>query len=110
MYPENLTHKFQPLDINVNGVVEAFLKDKFQAFYPEEVQEQMDNAKDVYEVDVDSRLSRMTLIHTHWVTGLYNKLWNSEKMIENGFKAAAVMEALDPEKYFGEEDPFSHLI
>ena len=31
-------------------------------------------------------------------------------MIENGFKAAAFTEALDPEKYFGEEDTLSHLI
>ena len=31
-------------------------------------------------------------------------------MIENGFNAAAVTEALDPEKDFGEEDTFFHLI
>ena len=27
--PANLTHKFQPLDINVNGVAKGFLKNKF---------------------------------------------------------------------------------
>ena len=26
----NLTHKFQPLDINVNGVAKGFLKDNFR--------------------------------------------------------------------------------
>ena len=31
-------------------------------------------------------------------------------MIENGFNAAAITEALDPEKDFGEEDTFFHLI
>ena len=31
-------------------------------------------------------------------------------MIENEFKAGAITEALDPEKDFGEENPFSHLI
>ena len=31
-------------------------------------------------------------------------------MIVNGFKAAAITEALDPGKDFGEEGPFSHLI
>ena len=31
-------------------------------------------------------------------------------MIENGFKAAEIMEALDLEKDFGEEDPFPQLI
>ena len=69
-----------------------------------------DNGKGVYEVDVDTRLSRMKPIHAHWVIGLYGKLWNSEKMIENGLKAALITGALDPEKDFGEGDPFSHLI
>ena len=31
-------------------------------------------------------------------------------MNEIGLKAAAITEALDPEKDFVEEDPFSHLI
>ena len=70
----------------------------------------MDNEKGVYEVDGDTGLSRRKSIHARWVIGLYKKLRIFEKMIENGFKAAAITEALDPERDFGEEDPFSHLI
>ena len=106
--PANLNHKFQPLGINVNGVAKGFLRGKFQTWYADEIQKQMDNGKTVYEVDVDTHLSRMKPIHARWVIGLYDKLRNSEKMIENGFKAAAITEALDPEKDFGEEDSFSH--
>ena len=101
-FPQNLTHKFQPLDINVSGVVKGFLKDQFQTWYTDEIQKQMDNGKDVYEIAVDTRLSRMKTIHARQVIGLYDKLRNSEKMIENGFKAAAITEALDSEKDFGE--------
>ena len=108
--PANLTHKFQSLNINVNRVAKGFLKDQFQTWYTDETQKQMNNEKGVYEVDVDTRLSRMKPIHAHWVIGLYGKLWNSEKMIENGLKAALITGALDPEKDFGEGDPFSHLI
>ena len=54
----------------------------------------MDNGKGVYEVEVD--LSRMKPIHARWVIGLNDKLQNSEKMTENGFKVAAITEALDP--------------
>ena len=107
--PANLTHKFQPLDINVNGVVKGFLKDQFQIWYTDKIQKQMGNGKGVHEVDVGIRLSQMVPIHARWVTGLYDKLRNSEKMIENGFKAAAITGALDTEKDFGEEGPFSHL-
>ena len=54
--PANLTHKFQPLDINVNGVAKGFLKDQFQKWYTGKILKQMDNGKGVYEVDVDTRL------------------------------------------------------
>ena len=58
--PANLTRKFQPLDININGVAKGSLKDQFQTWYTDEVQKQMDNGKGVYEVDVDTRLSRIS--------------------------------------------------
>ena len=107
--PANLTDKFQPLDINVNGVAKGFVKYQFQKWYTGEIQKQMDNGKGVYEVDVDTRLSRMKPIHERWVISLYDKLRNSEKVIENGFRAAAITEALDPQKDFGDEDPFKYL-
>ena len=69
----------------------------------------MNNGKGVYEVDVDIRLSTMKAIHARWVISLYDKLRNSEKVIENGFRAVAVTEALDPQKDFGGEDPFKYL-
>ena len=101
--PANLTHKFQPLDINVNGEAKGFLKDQFHKWYTGEIQKQMDNGKDIYEVDVDTQFSRMKPIHARWVISLYNKLRNSKKVIENGFRAAAITEA------FGDEDPFKYL-
>ena len=108
-FPPNLNHKFQPLDINVNGVAKGFLKDQFQKWYTGEIQKQMDNGKSVYEVDVDTRLSRMKPIHARWVISLYDKFRNSKKVIENGFRAAAITEALDPQMDFGDEDPFKYL-
>ena len=110
--PASLAHKFQPLDINVNGVAKSFLKDKFQIWCTNEIQKQVDNGKGIFEVHVDTRLSRMKPILARWVIGFFGKLRNSEKkkkMIENGFKAAAITKALNSEKDF-EEDLFSHLI
>ena len=64
----------------------------------------------VYEVDADNRFSRMKSVHARLMTGLYNKLRNLKALIQRGFEASAIPEALDPEKYFGEEGPFLHLI
>ena len=58
------------------------------------MQNQMDNGKGVYEVDAVTHLSRMKPIHARWIIGLYDKLRNSEKMIENGFKAATITSEL----------------
>ena len=65
----------------------------------------MDNGKGIFEVHVDTRLSRMKPILARWVIGLFGKLRNSEKKK----KAAAITKALNSEKDF-EEDLFSHLI
>ena len=97
-------------DVLRDKLQKIFLKDQLQTWYTDEIQKQTDNGKGVYEVNVDTRVSRMKPIHAPWVIGLYDKVWISEKMIENGFKAAAITEGLDPEMDFGEEDPFSHLI
>ena len=59
----NLTHKFQPLDVNVNVVAKSFLKSQFQTWYSDKITKQMNERKEVYEVDVDTRLSRMKPIH-----------------------------------------------
>ena len=108
--PPNLTQKFQPLDINVNGVAKGFLKAEFQKWYTDQIQKQLDDGKGVYEVDIDTRLTRMKPIHARWIISLYDKLRNSEQLIENGFRAASILEALDPQKDFGDEDPFKHLL
>ena len=92
-----MTHKFQPLDINVNGVAKSFLKDRFQKWYTEEIQKQTNDGKGVYEVDIDTRLSRMKSIHARWIIGLYDKLRNSQQLIDNGFRAVSITEALDPQ-------------
>ena len=74
------------------------------------IQKQVKDGKGVYEVDVDTRLSRMKPIHARWLISLYDKLGNSEQLIENGFIAASITEALNPQKDFGDEDPFKHLL
>ena len=71
--PASLAHKFQPLDINVNGVVKSFLKDKLQTWCTDEIQKQVDNGKGIFEVATNEA-------HTFtWVIGLFGKLRNSEK-------------------------------
>ena len=86
------------------------MKDKFQKWYTDQIQKQVNDGKGVYEVDIDTQLSRMKPIHAQWLISIYDKLRNSEQLIVNGFKATSILEALDPQKDFGDEDPFKHLL
>ena len=49
--PANMTHFFQPLDLTVNG------KDKFMAWYSNEVKQQIESGGDGTDVNVDLRLT-----------------------------------------------------
>ena len=59
---------------------------------------------------VIKRGTQIKPIHARWINGLYNKLRNSKALIQRGFEASTITEALDPEKDLGEEDPLLHLI
>ena len=105
--PQNSTHKFQPLDINVNIVAKCFLKSHFKTWYSDEITKQMNEGKRVYELDVDTRLSRMKPIHAHCIIGLYDKLRSLEALIQRGFQAFTITEVVEPEKDFRGERPIS---
>lgn len=77
MYSSYMTHKFQPLDININEIAKSFLKSHFQTWYSDKISKQMNEGKGVYEADVENQLFRMKPIHARWIIGLNNKLRNS---------------------------------
>ena len=48
-------------------------------------------------------------MHVRFI-GLYDKLRNSEALIQCEFEASKITEVLDPEKDFGVEESLLHLI
>ena len=61
---------FEPLDITANRVVKSFLKILFQTWYSDKIIIQMNKGKRVFEVDVDTHLSKMKPTYAYWVIGL----------------------------------------
>ena len=107
--PPNLTNHFQPLDSNVNSHAKTFLKQKFQDWYASAVTKQLDTGKDVYAIDIDTKLSVMKPVRARWVISLYDKFRNDPEMIIKAFDMAFVTEALQMDNLDG-EDPFSGLM
>ena len=105
--PANLTHVFQVLDLNVNGMAKEFLNGKFADWYAQQITKQLDTGLDVYDVKVNTTLSVMKPIHARWIIGLYDYLRNSQEVIIKGFEMAGISEAIRLE--LGPDDPFSDL-
>ena len=107
--PANMTHFFQPLDLTVNGSAKKFLRARFTEYYADAVREQLENGKQLEEIDVDFRLSVIKPLHAKWLIALYNYPTTQKGMeiIAKGWKKAGIAGLLDGTTVLPPEDPFS---
>ena len=92
--PANMTHFFQPLDLTVNGSAKKFIRRKFVSYYSNEVKSQLDSGKELNDVEVDFRLSKIKPLHAQWLIDMYN-YFTTEKgsqIIIKGWKKAGIVE------------------
>ena len=55
--PPNMTHIYQPLDLTVNHSATAFFKRRFPKWYSNEIHRQLDEGKQIDQVEVLLRFS-----------------------------------------------------
>ena len=105
--PNNMSDQFQLLNLNVNGHAKEFLKGKLECWYAQQITNQLEGGRSVYDVQVPLKLSVITPIHAKWLLGLYDHLSNSSDTIIKGIAMARVKGALMMELQL--EDPFADL-
>ena len=76
--PVSMTYLYQPLDLTVNGYDKKFSKKKFNEWYANQVIQQLDEGKNLYEIEIKLRLSMLKLLHAEWLTDLYNLMTSAE--------------------------------
>lgn len=106
--PANMTHFFQPLDLTVNGSAKKFIRRKFVSYYSNEVNSQLDSAKELNDVEVDFRLSKIKPLHAQWLIDMYN-YFTTEKgsqIIIKGWKKAGIVEIFNGNFASFTEDPY----
>ena len=103
LVPPNLTNLFQPLDIYVNKVSKAVIKNCYSEFYRDEVTRQLTAGVNPHDVKVDVRIS----LHAKWILEVYNRFQSSrgKNIIINGYRKSHILEVLSMET-FPEQDPF----
>ena len=92
-----MTHIFQPLDLSVNAFAKKFTKDKFNKWYTDQVIRQMDQGKDVQEINIKLRLSILKPLHAQWMTDLYNRMTTEEgkAVIKASWVASGIAYAIE---------------
>ena len=73
-----------------------------------EVTNDLNKGKNVHQIDIDSKLSKMIPIHAQWLISLCDKLRNSGEIINSAFEIASIIEAIAI-KEIPDNDPFKHL-
>ena len=84
--PANMTLIFQPLDLTVNGYAKKYCKKKFNEWYNDQIFQQLDEGKDLEEIDVKVQLTTLKLLHAKWMTELHNHMSSGEgkQVVLNG--------------------------
>ena len=72
--PANMTHFFQPLDLTVTGSAKKFMKNRFVVYYSTSVKQQLDDRKQLEDVEVDFRLTVIKPLHARWLVDMFNFL------------------------------------
>ena len=98
LVPANMTNHLQPLDLTVNGYVKRFMRAKFNSWYSSQLRRQLDEGKQLQDIDVYQyqRLSILKPFHAEWLVDCYNHMTTTAErnIILSGWKSAGIMEAL----------------
>ena len=79
--PQNLTSKFQPLDISVNTAAEVFIQNQYNDWFLNEVLVQLKKGIDPVDIKIILKLSIVKALQVSWIVDLYNNLSDNQETI-----------------------------
>ena len=92
----NMTYLLQPLDLTVNDYAKKFTSRKFSESYSFEIMKQLDDGKELHDINIDLKLSKLKPLHTEWLVELYNQMSTAEgqNLIHSAWKASGITEGM----------------
>ena len=73
-----MTYLLQPLDLTVNGYTRTFTSRKFSEWYFSQIMKQLDDGKELHDISIDLKLSKLKPLHAKWLVELYNQMSTAE--------------------------------
>lgn len=109
LIPPNTTDLLQPMDVSVNKPAKSFLKNKFSAWYAEQLLEQLEANGDVpldqVELDpIDLSLPVLKELGARWMVEMAKYIEDNPQFIVNGFIKAGISRTLDSDDSSSEPD------
>ena len=90
--PASCTGELQPLDITLNKVYKEKLKEHFENWYSNKVEEELLAGVDIKDVKVNLNLTVIKPIHAQWLIDTHNAASQMEKLIKLGFQKAGIIQ------------------
>ena len=101
----NLTNKFQPLDLSVNKAAKAFIQNRYNDWFSDQVALHLKSDNDPTNIKVSPKLSDLKPHHASWIVDLYKHTQGEDKLILKGFKEVGIYEAInDAQEIFKREE------
>ena len=93
--PANCTDKLQPLDVSLNKPMKDEMKKRFQTWYAEEVQKQLQDNVPLDQVKVEMPASIMKIKSANWMISSWQALQQRPDVATNGFRKAGRLHAVN---------------
>ena len=72
--PRNPTNKFQLLDLTINKTAKAFIQNRYNDWFSDQVARQLKSGNDTTDIKVSLMLSNLKPLHAKWIVDLYNHI------------------------------------
>ena len=100
---QNLTNKFQPLDLTANKAAKACISEKCSNLDGKWNFKTTQKRPSIIDVKVSLLSSVVKTLHAKWIVNLYHHLKADKEMIVNGFRAAGISKAIENAHYITEK-------
>ena len=71
---------------------------------------QLDNGKELRDINIDLKFSKLKPLHAEWLVELYNQMSTGQKIIDSAWKGSGITEAMKAGKAsFQPLDPFHDI-
>ena len=94
LIPSNCTEKLQPLDISINKPMKDALKNQFQMWYAQEVQNQLQGGSQLEdELKIDTSMTAIKDFSARWIFSAWQSIEQRSELAINGFQNSGISEA-----------------